>query len=336
MDFRLSSDQSDLRDAVKAMLSREVTSELIRERYATDGSGEKARADGLWKLVTDAHWTALGAPEEAGGFGLGAVELGLLCEQAGYYLAPIPLWETAALAVPLLGRALEGGERATAVTHVGTITPDAGGRLSGPATLVPEAHVSDLIVVPTAQGTYVVETSRAQILVHDCTDKTRILSEVTLEGVAAEKVSDVAPSLDLATVTLAAQTLGSARRLLDMTVDYVKVREQFDRPIGTFQAVQHKLADVLVAIERAWSATFYAAMCIDARNPDAARATCIAKAATGDASRLAAREASQCHGGIGYTWEHDLHLWFRRIFADEPLLGGSDVQRDRLADLLAL
>jgi acyl-CoA dehydrogenase len=332
MDFRLSSDQSDLRDAVRAMLSREVTSELIRERYAHDD----ARADELWQHVTAAHWTALAAPEDRGGFGFGAVELGLVCEQAGYALAPIPLWETAALAVPLLGRALEHGERATAVTHPDVITASAGGTLSGAATLVPEAHVADIIVVPTPQGVYAVEASRVAIHVHECTDKTRILSEVALEGVAAEKVADTTPSLDLATVALAAQTLGSARKLLDMTVEYVKVRKQFDRPIGTFQAVQHKLADVLLAIERAWSATFYAAMCVDAGDPDAPRATCIAKASTGDASRLAAREAIQCHGGIGYTWEHDLHLWFRRIYADEPLMGGADVQRDRLADLLAL
>ena len=332
MDFRLSSDQSDLRDAVRAMLSREVTSELIRQRYARDDAG----ADELWQHVTEAHWTALGAPEEHGGLGLGAVELGLLCEQAGYYLAPVPLWETAALAVPLLGRALEGGERATAVTHLDAITASAGGTLSGPATLVPEAHVADVLVVPTAHGVYAVEASRATIHVHESTDKTRILSEVVLDGVVAEQVADAAPSLDLATVALAAQTLGSARRLLDMTVEYVKVRKQFDRPIGSFQAVQHKLADVLLAIERAWSATFYAAMCVDAGDGDAARATCIAKAASGDASRLSAREAIQCHGGIGYTWEHDLHLWFRRIYADEPLMGSADVQRDRLADLLSL
>ena len=246
------------------------------------------------------------------------------------------MWETAALAVPLLGRALDGGERATAITHPDAITANASDTLSGPPTLVPEAHVADLIVVPIAQGVFTVEPSQVGIRVLDCTDKTRILSEVSVDGVAAEKVADTAPSLDIATVALAAQTLGSARKLLDITVEYVKVRKQFDKPIGSFQAVQHKLADVLLAIERAWSATFYAAMCIDAQDDDAPRATCIAKAATGDASRRSAREAIQCHGGIGYTWEHDLHLWFRRIFADEPLMGSADTQRDRLADLLSL
>jgi alkylation response protein AidB-like acyl-CoA dehydrogenase len=345
VDFRLSPDQAALRDAARTLLQREVDSQLIRERYA-DAS---ARAEPLWHHVAGAGWTALAVPESAGGLGLGAVELALLCEESGRALAPVPLWETACLAAPLLGaeptaatERLLAGARATAIPTIAAAGVDGRGRVSARADLVPEAHVADLLLLPTEAGVYAVDRAQATVRAHDCLDPTRVLCEVVVDDVPAERVGPAVDSLAVATVGLAAQTLGTARRLLDATVAYVSVREQFGVPVGSFQAVQHKLADVLVGLERAWAATYYAAMCLDsdarqAADPvgiDTGRAVCVAKAATGDASRLAAREAVQCHGGIGYTWEHDLHLGVRRIYADEPLLGGSAAQRERLAELL--
>jgi alkylation response protein AidB-like acyl-CoA dehydrogenase len=315
MDFRLSEDELALRSAARDLLSAEVSSALIRERYQ-DNTAEAAQ---LWKHVTEAGWVAIAVPEPMDGLGLGVCALCLVVEEAGRTLAPVPLWETAALAVPLLvatrsslvGEVLHG---ARATVLVGD--------------LAPEAHLADILLGVTDGQVSVIEG--ASVTPHECLDPTRVQCSVqggrrTLLGPA---------TLDTATVTLAASMLGTARRLLDDTVAYVSVREQFGVPVGSFQAVQHKLADVLVELERAWAATYFAAMCLDAGSADAARATCIAKAAAGEAARHAAREAIQCHGGIGYTWEHDLHLAIRRVYGDGPLLGDSDEQRSRLTAIV--
>ncbi len=343
MDFRLTADEKALRGAARSLLARESPPSLARARYSDTG----APAAALWTAVTEAGWLGLLLAPAAGGLGLGVVEAALVCEEVGRALAPVPVWETAALAAPLLAAGggdaaaerLIGGARATAPTVPGEITVGPGGRLSGTLQLVPEAHLAELIVVPAGGTVWVVEAQAATLVTHDCLDRTRVLSDVVLDGTAAAtagrlEAETLAHATATATVTLAAETLGTARALLDTTVAYVGVREQFGVPVGSFQAVAHKLADVLVGLERAWAATYHAAMCLDARAPDAARAVAVAAAATGDASRQAARDAVQCHGGIGYTWEHDLHLAVRRVYADEPLLGSSAQHRARLADLL--
>jgi alkylation response protein AidB-like acyl-CoA dehydrogenase len=137
-----------------------------------------------------------------------------------------------------------------------------------------------------------------------------------------------------ATVALAAEMVGTSRHLLAMTLQYAKDRRQFGVPIGSFQAIQHKLADMSVDVERAWSAVYYAAMTLDADDADRHRAVHAAKAAAGEAARRCAKDGIQIHGGIGYTWEHDLHLFMRRAFASEALLGTTGWHHDRLADVL--
>jgi len=135
-------------------------------------------------------------------------------------------------------------------------------------------------------------------------------------------------------VALAAEMVGTARRLFDMTLGYAKERIQFDVPIGSFQAIQHKLADMALDLERATSAVQYAAMAHDADDPERHRATHVAKAAAGAAATRAAKDGIQIHGGIGYTWEHDLHLFIRRAFGSEHWLGTRADHHDQLAELL--
>ncbi len=137
-----------------------------------------------------------------------------------------------------------------------------------------------------------------------------------------------------ATVTLAAEQVGTARRLFDLALEYAKQRVQFDVPIGSFQAIQHKLANVSLAVERADSAAMYAAMVVDALDDDRYRAAHVAKAAAGSAATQSAKDSIQVHGGIGYTWEHDLHLFLRRAYGSEAWLGPTGWHHDRLADLL--
>ncbi|MGH9187951.1 MAG: acyl-CoA dehydrogenase family protein, partial [Acidimicrobiales bacterium] len=140
--------------------------------------------------------------------------------------------------------------------------------------------------------------------------------------------------LERASVGLAAELCGVGRWLLDASVEYAKQREQFGRPIGSYQAIQHKLADMVVELERAVAAVYYAAMVVDADDPDRRRAVHVAKAAAGTAAVRCARDGIQVHGGIGYTWDHDLHLYLRRAYSGEHLLGTTAWHHDRLAELL--
>ncbi|HVN50832.1 MAG TPA: acyl-CoA dehydrogenase family protein, partial [Acidimicrobiales bacterium] len=168
-------------------------------------------------------------------------------------------------------------------------------------------------------------------------DLVRTYSTVAVpDGLAGDPIAPDAldAALEQAAVAVAAELVGVARWLVDTSVAYAKERVQFDRPIGSFQAVQHSLVDMALAHEEAAAAVAYAAMCIDAGDPDRHRAVPVAKAMAGLAARKAARDGLQVHGGIGYTWEHDLHLRLRRAFADDALCGTHEWHLDRLGDLL--
>jgi alkylation response protein AidB-like acyl-CoA dehydrogenase len=322
MDFRLTDEQQALRTSARELLARECPPSLARARY----DDPAASADALWRHVTSSGWTAIAVPEAQGGLGLSVIELCLVLEECGRALAPIPLWETAGLLTPLL-REVGDTDRLPAVA-AGSLT----GTAVTSAGLAPEAHAVDVVAVGGDDGrTRVVDAASLHPTLLDSLDRTRALCAV--EGAGPPPPG---AALDEATVALCAETVGVTRHLLDTTVAYAKVREQFGVPIGSFQALKHKLADVLLDVERASAATYYAAMCVAAGDADAPRATCVAKASIGDASRHAAKEAVQIHGGIGFTWEHDLHLYIRRVYANEPLLGGSVEARAKLATLLAL
>ena len=143
-------------------------------------------------------------------------------------------------------------------------------------------------------------------------------------------------ALEEATVALALEMVGTAQTIFDITLEYAKQREQFGVPIGSFQAIKHKFADMMIALERARSLGYFAALTIAEDDPRRTSATSVAKAAAGDCQRLLAKEGIQIHGGIGYTWEHDMHLYVRRIKSGEPLFGTSAWHRARIADLLGV
>jgi alkylation response protein AidB-like acyl-CoA dehydrogenase len=146
----------------------------------------------------------------------------------------------------------------------------------------------------------------------------------------------LARALELATVALAIEMVGTCRTLFDATLEYAKHREQFGQPIGSFQAIQHKLADLFIALEKAESTGYFAAMTLAEDDPRRALAASMAKVAAGDCQRLLAKEGIQIHGGIGFTWEHDVHLLVKRIKASEALFGTSASHRARIADLLGV
>jgi hypothetical protein len=207
------------------------------------------------------------------------------------------------------------------------VAGDAIGTLALPGSLVPDLDLVELVAFADGRA---VDASSVAARPVDVVDSSRRLFEVDAPG--ADGAGHELASR--AYVLVAAELMGTVRTLLEMTIAYARERVQFDRPIGSFQAVQHKLADVALDRERAEAAVFYAAMCVDAGDADAARAAHVAKAAAGTAARRAAKDAVQIHGGIGFTWEHDLHLFIRRAYTSEFLFGSSHWHHDRLGEML--
>jgi alkylation response protein AidB-like acyl-CoA dehydrogenase len=329
MDFTTTPEQDLLRDTARQLLGRECPPRVLRAHI-----DDPAAADPLWRQL-----------REFAALGLGpSTDLSAFLFETGYVAAPGPFFATTALFAPLLqaidhpaAEAVARGEVAgtAAIARMSGEWAPHGGTVKA---FVLEADRVDLLaVVDDGPTVRVVHAADAGIRRLETIDPSRHICEVetgtggetaAIDGRALDAV------LDRACVALAAEMTGTARRLFDMTLEYAKHRHQFDVPIGSFQAIQHKLAEVALAIERATAAVQYAAMTVDADDPDRSRAAHVAKAAAGAAARRALKDGIQIHGGIGYTWEHDLHLFLRRATGDEHLLGSTGWHHDRIADVL--
>src|ERR1700730_13731110 len=228
--------------------------------------------------------------------------------------------------------------------------------LSGTKMFVPDAHLADVLVVAARSrdgstmedgvSLFLVPKSAAGLAIRrlPSVDETRKLCEVTLDNVSVPAAAllgelhqgwePLAGVIDRAAVALSAEICGAAQRVLDMTVDYAKLRVAFGKPIGSYQGVKHKCADMLIEIENAKSLTYYAAWAVDEVEPDAAMAVSMAKAAASDAAREVGAAGIQLHGGIGMTWEHDLQLYLKRAKADEVMFGDATWHRERIARLM--
>ena len=328
MDFTLSPDQDLLRDTARQLLQRECSTTLLRAHIE-----DPAAADPLW-----------GHLREFAGLGDGPLtDMCVFLEETGYVAAPGPFFPTVALFTPLVAAA---GHELLAPTLAGGITGTvavAGADGVWAAnddrvkTFVAEADRVDWVAVvgpgPTVSLVQSPETRPVATV-----DFSRRFFEVDA-GSGSAATQSIDPEafesvMERATIALAAEMVGTARRLFDMALAYAKERVQFDVPIGSFQAIQHKLADMALDLERATSAVAYAAMAVDAKDADRHRAAHVAKAAAGAAASRAAKDGIQIHGGIGYTWEHDLHLFIRHAYGSEAWMGTSAWHHDRLADLL--
>ena len=328
MDFALTDDQELLVETARRLLRAECPTSLVRAVR-----DEPDAAAPLWRHLRG--YAALGAGD--------ATDLCLFLEETGSVAAPGPF-----LATALAGRLLSAaGATERDAVLAGEITATVA--LAGPdgawtpndrpvKTFVLEADRVDLVVVVDAGGRVaLVPPTDVAVRRVETADWTRRTCEVDTTGVPRDRSIDpgaVDAWRDAAHVAAGAELVGTARRIFDMALAYAKERRQFGVPIGSFQAIQHKLAEMALLLERATAAVHYAAMTVDAAAPDRARAGHVAKAAAGEAARRCVRDGIQIHGGIGYTWEHDLHLFLRRATADTCLLGTAAWHHDRIADLL--
>ncbi|HVS44465.1 MAG TPA: acyl-CoA dehydrogenase family protein [Candidatus Dormibacteraeota bacterium] len=330
MDFDFSPEQYLLRDTVRDLLRRECTPAAIRASWAS----ETGRSPERWRKLADLGVVGLTVAEEHGGAGMDEVDLVLILEEAGRSLLPEPLLETTAVGAPLIARcgseALRAGWLARITAGDATVTVGLAG-----SPYVADA-TADLVVLERDGALHAVTQDRLTVRPLRSVDGARRIFSVTAElgddTVLSTSAADARWAFDHAAAATAAELVGIAGAMLDMTVAYVKQREQFGRRIGSFQAVQHKLAETLLLVDSARSAVYYAAWALANDTPDASIAASVAKAYASDAERRANAEALQLHGGIGFTWEHDLHLWLKRGKALELQYGDADLHRRRIAD----
>jgi alkylation response protein AidB-like acyl-CoA dehydrogenase len=356
MQFGLSESQTMLRDSAREFFAGECQMAMVRRLAETETADDRA----IWSKLAEQGYTGIIFDGEYGGVGLGVVELVLLMEEAGRALLPGPLFSTVALAGAVLDACASpvqkkeylapicsGEARATLAMLESSASWDRtdvemaarSGRLSGEKLFVPDAAVADYIVVVARDDVHVVDAKAPGVRVAPMAgmDRTRKLSAVTFADVPAERLdhgAGLSRGLHVATAALVAEMVGGMQRTLDLTVDYAKTRKQFGKPIGSFQAVQHQCADMYLETESARSAAYYAAWALQERAPDAAEAVSIAKMYASDASRAVGNRGIQIHGGMGFTWENDLHLYYRRAKSSETMLGDATFHRERIARLV--
>jgi alkylation response protein AidB-like acyl-CoA dehydrogenase len=360
MYFDLTDEQQAIKATAHDFLASRFKSERIREIAASDSGFDESG----WKEMAELGWAGLALPEEWGGQGLGIVDLAVLFEELGYALAPSPLLSNTIVGLALsVGGSDEQKERWLRPLAEGQLrgTPaliDADGSaepmkfsmaagsngdgvvLDGEKTLVMDAASADFFLVATADGgRHIVESGASGVTVtsEESIDPTRRLSSVRFEGVRPEATlsgtgKDYLPVFLRACVALAAESTGLAQRALEMSVAYAKDRQQFGRPIGAYQAVSHRCAQMLLETENSRSAVYGAAWAADAEPESLPLAASTAKAYASDAGWRVPDAAIQVHGGIGFTWEHDLHFFLKRGRANAAMFGDAKWHRERVAD----
>ncbi len=330
MDFDFSEEQYLLRDTVRDLLGKESSPAAVRAAWESD----TGRSPERWRKLGEMGVLGLLVPEQYGGSGMDEVDMVLVLEEAGRHVLPEPVLESAALAAPLLARAGSDELQQRWLPRL------ADGSAVATVGLASQPYVSDatadLVILERDGQVHALPQDRVTAQPLKSIDPARRIFKVTAEtgdDTLLGTSEQLGPWLfDHAAAATATQLVGIAGALLDQTVEYVKQREQFGRKVGSFQAVQHRLAEMLLQVESARSAVYYAAYALANDLPDASVAASVAKAAANDAERFANQNALQLHGGIGFTWEHDLHLWLKRGKALEWAYGDADFHRRRIAD----
>jgi alkylation response protein AidB-like acyl-CoA dehydrogenase len=364
MYFDLTDEQRAIKSTAHDFLAARYKSERIRALAESEHGFEQSD----WDEMAELGWPGLALPEEWGGQGLGIVDLAVLFEEMGYALAPSPLLSTTLVGLALTHcgsddqrerylRPLAAGQKRGAPAlwdagspgNPGAFTMEArtdadGIVLDGEKVLAPDAAAADFFLVATSDGKRHLVDGRAEgltVTAEPSIDLTRRLHSVRFEGVrvaAADTLPaegpDYYPVFFRLCVALAAESTGLAQRTMEMAVEYAKDRQQFGRPIGAYQAVSHRCAQMLLETENARSAVYGAAWAADAEPDSLPLAASMAKAYASDAGWRVPDASIQVHGGIGFTWEHDLHFFLKRGKANAAMFGTASWHRKRVADLV--
>ena len=329
MNFDFTDDQRTIKSTAKEFLAARYKPEKLRE-LAEAGEYDAS----IWDEMRELGWAGIFIDEEYEGQGLGVVELAVLLEEMGYALAPSPFLSNAAAGLVIQQAGSEEQKRNWLPGIASGETPAALGEVkNGRAPLVADAEDAALIVLVDSDTATVVDRSAAEVERVDTIDSTRRFASVSANGGGEPLDGDVQAGLDRVATAISAELVGLAQRTMDLAVDYAKERKQFERPIGAYQAVSHRCAQMLMEVESARALTYFAAYAADSEPDELSMAASAAKAYASDAGWRVSASSLQVHGGIGFTWEHDLHFFLKRAKADAHLFGTARQHRDRVAQL---
>jgi alkylation response protein AidB-like acyl-CoA dehydrogenase len=371
MNFAFTEEQEELRSTVRSFLESKSSEEAVREQMETEAGFDRA----VWtQMAEQMGLQGLAIPEEYGGSGFGYVELGIVLEEMGRSLLCAPFFSSVVLAANTLlqsgdeaakAKYLPGIASGETIATLATTEPSGkwdesgitmeatksgdGYTLTGTKMFVVDGHTADLILVAArtngAVSLFAVQgdaagLTRTPLSTMDQTRKQAKLefSNTPAELIGAEGAGGAVLStvMDLVAVGLAAEQVGGAQKVLEMAVQYAKDRVQFGRPIGSFQAIKHKCADMLLEVESAKSAAYYGLWCASEMNDELPSVASLAKAYCSEAYFHATAENIQIHGGIGFTWEHPAHLYFKRAKSSELMFGDPTYHREQLAQRIGI
>lgn len=366
-----SEEQDLIRSTARQFLGARLGMETVRDLMMSEGGFDPV----IWKEMADMGWAGLAIAEDHGGAGFGPVEMSVLLEEMGRAVTPGPFFASAVLATTAIQEvatpeqcaellpSLASGEKTASLaifekahdrtpgdTSTVASRTDDGWKIEGTKRAVLSGETADMILVTAATddglGLFVIDGDApgVEIEPEPVLDLTRRQATVKLDSVTVGEESrlgdgDAAPGLEralsMARVALAAEQVGGAQRCMEMSVDYAKTRHQFGRPIGSFQAIKHRCANMLMKVEHARSAAYYAAR-VTEDPEELALAAPLAAAVASEAYVWVAGETIQVHGGIGFTWEHDAHVYLKRAKASSLLFGSPGYQRDLLGKAIGI
>lgn len=360
MNLEFSSDQQFIREQARNFLTQECTPERVRTAMESDDAYDKA----LWQQIVELGWTAMAIPEEYGGLGLGALELCVIAEEIGRVAAPVPFSSSVFLAT----EAIKGWGSTEQKNHylpklasgeiIGAFADSEGlgapaistgyaqGKVTGTKLPVADGDVADVAVVTAVDsngntGLYLIDLTSSGVTrkTINSMDPSRSQATLTFDGAVAEPLGDaddttLSAMLDQAAIFVAFEQLGGAHAALDMGMAYTKERYAFGRPVASFQAIKHKFADMYVAVELARSNAYYAASALANATDDLPLAAATARVSATDAYYLSSKENIQAHGGMGFTWEFDCHIYYRRAQMLSSVIGAQPHWKDLVATRL--
>ncbi|MFC6634330.1 acyl-CoA dehydrogenase family protein [Microbulbifer taiwanensis] len=333
MDFTFTDDQQLFCESVRDFLQAEVTPESVREGW----DSASGRNETLWQQLVEMGLTGMLVPESHGGMGMSELDFVLLAQECGRVALPEPLVETALVAVPLLANLAEKDPRCASLLEkiAAGETRVAIGHAAN--NLVSDAHIADWLLLPKGDQVHLLASDQVGLTAQQSIDPSRRLFSVEWHGddetrlaSGAEGVSLLAASLNRGALGAAAQLLGLAEAMVEMTVRYTEERHQFGRPVGANQALKHLMANCAVKSEFAKAPLYRAAYTLSESPSHADFAVSHAKVAAGEAALLAAKNCIQAHGAMGYTWECNLHIFMKRAWALDKFWGHAGFHKNRL------